>query len=228
MRHLKSGRKLNRTASHRKAMLANLSTSILDKERVVTTVAKAKEVRGVVERLITHAKRGTLNSIRLASKTVKDKTVLKKLFDDIAPGYSERAGGYTRIVKIGTRKGDNAELSLIELVGRNEPEGTRRKKKKSTAKKGSKSVKKKIPPAAAGEVKKEKTEAEAAEPHVDRTDSETAPAAEAPATQEVKKKSGAENEIESKEETPDTSSPDSESENTPPEPQNSENDTKDE
>jgi large subunit ribosomal protein L17 len=112
-------------------MLANLATSILDKERVVTTVAKAKEVRGVVERLITYGKKGgnNIGAIRRAAKTVRDKTVLKKLFDDIALSYQDREGGYTRIVKLGERRGDNAEMSIIELVGRNGDEPRRRDKK---------------------------------------------------------------------------------------------------
>ncbi len=134
MRHLNSGRKLGRTASHRKAMLANLATSVLDKERVTTTLAKAKEVRGVVERLITYGKKGNLHGIRLAARSVKDKDVLKKLFDDIAPTYKEREGGYTRIVKLGERRGDNAELSIIELVGRGGDEPRRRKKKRAASK----------------------------------------------------------------------------------------------
>ena len=92
MRHLVSGRKLNRTASHRRAMLSNLAVSILDKERVTTTLAKAKEVRGVVERLITYGKKGDLHAIRLAARRINDKTVLKKLFDEIAPA--------TKIVKV--------------------------------------------------------------------------------------------------------------------------------
>ncbi len=135
MRHLMSGRKLNRTYSHRKAMLSNLAMSILDKERVTTTVSKAKEVRSLVERLITYSKRGGLHSIRLAARTINDKTILKKLFDEIGPSYKDREGGYTRIVKIGERRGDNAEMSIIELVGRDGDEPRRRKKKKSGAKK---------------------------------------------------------------------------------------------
>jgi large subunit ribosomal protein L17 len=115
-------------------MLANLATSVLDKERVTTTLAKAKEVRGVVERLITYGKKGSLHGIRLAARSVKDKDVLKKLFDDIAPMYKEREGGYTRIVKLGERRGDNAELSIIELVGREGDEPRRRKKKKAAPK----------------------------------------------------------------------------------------------
>ncbi|MFP4163547.1 MAG: 50S ribosomal protein L17 [Chitinispirillaceae bacterium] len=136
MRHLVSGRKLNRTTSHRKAMLSNLAVSILDKERVTTTLAKAKEVRGVVERLITYGKKGNdLHAIRLAARRINNKTVLKKLFEDIAPSYKEREGGYTRIIKVGDRKGDNAAMSIIELVGRGGPDAVRKKKKKSKAKK---------------------------------------------------------------------------------------------
>jgi large subunit ribosomal protein L17 len=135
MRHLVSGRKLNRTASHRRAMLSNLAVSILDKERVTTTLAKAKEVRSVVERLITYGKKGDLNSIRIAARRINDKTVLKKLFDDIAQGYKEREGGYTRIIKINNRKGDNAQMSIIELVGRGTSDAVRKRKKKEKAKK---------------------------------------------------------------------------------------------
>jgi large subunit ribosomal protein L17 len=111
-------------------MLANLATSILDKERVTTTVHKAKEVRGVVERLITYGKKGDLHHIRLAARTIRDKDVLKKLFDDIAGTYKDREGGYTRVLKLGERRGDNAELSIIELVGRNGDDQRKRKKKK--------------------------------------------------------------------------------------------------
>jgi large subunit ribosomal protein L17 len=132
MRHLVSGRKLNRTASHRKAMLSNLAISILDKERVTTTLVKAKEVRSVVERLITYGKKGDLHAIRLAARRINNKTVLKKLFDDIAPTYKDREGGYTRIVKVGERKGDNAMMSIIELVGRNGQQAVRKRKKKTS------------------------------------------------------------------------------------------------
>ena len=135
MRHLVEGRKLNRTASHRRAMLTNMAVSILDKERITTTLPKAKEVRRVVERLITYGKKGDLHAIRLAERRIKDKTILKKLFDDIAPGYKERVGGYTRIIKLGERKGDNAPLSIIELTGRGNPDAVRKGKKKAKAKK---------------------------------------------------------------------------------------------
>jgi len=137
MRHLVSGRKLNRTASHRRAMLSNLAISILDKERVTTTVAKAKEVRGVVERLITYGKKGDLHAIRMAARRVNDARILKKLFDDIAPSYKDRDGGYTRVLKTEDRKGDCAPMAIIELVGRGHNDAVRKrggaKKKKASA-----------------------------------------------------------------------------------------------
>jgi len=134
MRHLNSVNKLNKTASHRHAMLANLSMSILDKERCITTLAKAKVVRSVVERLITQAKKGGLHNMRTAAKIVRDKAILKKLFTDIAPSYKDREGGYTRILKLDERPGDNALLCIIELTGRNSQElALARKKKKRTA-----------------------------------------------------------------------------------------------
>jgi large subunit ribosomal protein L17 len=129
MRHLVSGRKLNRTASHRRAMLSNMAVSILDKERITTTLTKAKEVRCVVERLITYGKKGDIHGIRLAARRINDKTVLKKLFDDIAPSYKGREGGYTRIIKLDQRKGDNTQMSIIELVGRGRPDAIRKSKK---------------------------------------------------------------------------------------------------
>lgn len=116
MRHKKKGRKLGRTASHRRALLKNLAMAFFKKGSIVTTQAKAKEMRKVVEPLITLAKKGTLPSIRLASKTIEDKKVLKKLFEEIGPRYKERPGGYTRIIKIGPRQGDAAPMAIFELV----------------------------------------------------------------------------------------------------------------
>ena len=116
MRHQNSGRKLNRTPSHRKAMFANMATSLFEHERIKTTDAKAKEIRRVAEKLVTLAKKGDVSARRLVARTVRDPEVLKKLFEDIGPRYAERAGGYTRIVKIGPRAGDNAPMSLVELV----------------------------------------------------------------------------------------------------------------
>jgi len=116
MRHRKNGRKLNRTASHRRAMLRNMATSLFEHERIETTQAKAKELRPYAERLITLAKRGDLHARRLAAAKVRDRAVVGKLFDEIGPRYQDRPGGYTRILKLGARKGDAADMALIELV----------------------------------------------------------------------------------------------------------------
>ena len=117
MRHRKKGRQLSRTRSHRKATLRNLATSLFRHERIETTTAKAKELRPFTERLITLARRGDVHARRLAATKIQDREVLGKLFDEIAPRYIERPGGYTRVLKLGNRKGDAAEMSLIELVG---------------------------------------------------------------------------------------------------------------
>lgn len=117
MRHLKSGRKLGRNSSHRKATLANMAASLLEHKSIITTTPKAKEARGVVERLITFAKRGDLASRRRVLRTIRNKELVKELFEEIAPKYAERPGGYTRVIKIGSRKGDNAPLAIFELVG---------------------------------------------------------------------------------------------------------------
>ena len=116
MRHRKSGRKLNRTASHRKAMLGNMATSLFLHERIQTTTPKAKELRPFAEKLITLAKRGDLAARRQAARTIKDAEVLGKLFSELGPRFAERDGGYTRILHVGKRTGDNAPISLIELV----------------------------------------------------------------------------------------------------------------
>ena len=117
MRHRKSGRKLGRTASHRKATLANLSMALFEHTSIKTTLSKAKEARRTVERLITFAKRGDLHARRQVARTINDKLVLKKLFEEIAPKYADRNGGYTRIISLGQRQGDGAELAILELVG---------------------------------------------------------------------------------------------------------------
>ncbi len=116
MRHRKKGRKLSRTASHKKATMRNMAASLFRHGRIETTTAKAKELRPYAERLITLAKRGDLHARRLAATKIQDRQVLGSLFDDIGPRFSERPGGYTRILKLGNRKGDAAEMSLIELV----------------------------------------------------------------------------------------------------------------
>ena len=116
MRHRKKGRKLSRSPSHRRATLRNMATNLFLHERIETTTAKAKELRPYAERLITLARRGDVHSRRLAGRKIQDRNALGKLFDDIAPRFAERPGGYTRILKLGHRKGDAADMSLIELV----------------------------------------------------------------------------------------------------------------
>jgi large subunit ribosomal protein L17 len=116
VRHRKKGRQLSRTRSHRKATMRNLATSLFRHGRIETTTAKAKELRPYAERLITLARRGDVHARRLAAMKIQDRDVLGKLFDEIAPRYMERPGGYTRVLKLGNRKGDAAEMSLIELV----------------------------------------------------------------------------------------------------------------
>lgn len=109
-------RRLGRPTDHRKAMLRNLVTSLLDKGKIVTTVTRAKETRSLAEKMITLAKRGDLHSRRMVLAFVNDETVVKNLFDNIAPKYMDREGGYTRIVRIGPRRGDAAEMAILELV----------------------------------------------------------------------------------------------------------------
>ncbi len=118
MRHLKKGRKLNRTASHRRALFRNMSTALLKHEQITTTLPKAKELRGVVEKLITLAKKDTLHNRRKAYGYVMDDSVVKKLFDVLGPRYEKRPGGYTRVIQAGFRHGDSAAMGVIELVDR--------------------------------------------------------------------------------------------------------------
>jgi len=120
MNHRKTGRRLGRTSSHRKALLRNMVTSLLQHEQIRTTDAKAKELRGVAERMITLGKRGTLHARRQALEMLRSKEVASKVFDVLAARYSERPGGYTRVIKIGQRTGDAAPMSIIELVDREE------------------------------------------------------------------------------------------------------------
>jgi large subunit ribosomal protein L17 len=117
MRHRNYGRKLSRNTEHRRALLRNLVTSLILEERIQTTVAKAKAARGVAERLISLGKRGDLHARRLAARTCMTAPAVSKLFDDLAKRYATRPGGYTRIVHTGWRKGDGADMALLELVG---------------------------------------------------------------------------------------------------------------
>jgi large subunit ribosomal protein L17 len=120
MRHNVKGRKLGRTASHRKATLNSLITSLLKHKRIKTTLAKAKETRGFAEKLVTKARKGDLNAKKLVMERIKDKEVVKELFAEIIPKIGERAGGYTRVVKLGYRMGDAAQMAILELVDYNE------------------------------------------------------------------------------------------------------------
>ena len=119
MRHQKRGRKFNRTASHRKAMMSNLASALILHKRIQTTDAKGKELRGFVERLVTYAKQGDVHGRRLIQKKIKGKRakqIANILIHEIAPNYEDRNGGYTRIMKLNHRKNDNASVSLIEFV----------------------------------------------------------------------------------------------------------------
>jgi large subunit ribosomal protein L17 len=138
MRHLKAGRKLSRSDSHRWAMLRNMVTSLFDKNRILTTDAKAKEARPLAERMITFAKRGGLHARRQVLRFVTREEIVEKLFVTIGPSFKDRAGGYTRILKVGRRRGDAAPLSILELVNAPEAEvkeeadekGKKKRKKK--------------------------------------------------------------------------------------------------
>ena len=132
MRHRKTIIKLNRTASHRNALMSNLATQLFEHKKILTTKAKAKAAGPVVERLITFAKKGDLASRRQVLKTMRDKVVVKQLFVEIAPTFENRSGGYTRIIKLGQRQGDGAEMAFLELVGF---EGVRKEKKGKESKK---------------------------------------------------------------------------------------------
>lgn len=124
MRHRKSGRKLNRNSSHRKAMFRNMSASLFEHEVIKTTVAKAKELRGVAEPLITLAKEDSVHNRRIAFSRLRDKAAVGKLFSELGPRYESRPGGYIRILKCGYRPGDNAPMAYVELVDRPQAEAT--------------------------------------------------------------------------------------------------------
>lgn len=118
MRHAKQGRKLNRTSSHRKAMFANMAVSLITHEQIKTTLPKAKELKPIMDKLITLGKRGDLHSRRQAASQLQDQAAVRKLFDVLAARYTERPGGYSRVLKAGFRFGDNAPVAIIELVDR--------------------------------------------------------------------------------------------------------------
>ena len=140
MRHKKDVKKLGRKSKARKALLRNLATSLIKEKKIKTTLAKAKELRRFAEHLITFAKRGDLNARRHVSRFITEKGVVKELFEEVAPKFIERNGGYTRIVKIGTRSGDAAQMAFIELL---EFESYFKKKKEAATEKKQKSKEKK-------------------------------------------------------------------------------------
>lgn len=140
MRHQLKGKKLNRTASHRKATLRSLSIALIKNERIVTTTTKAKELRRIIEPIITRAKEDNTHNRREVFSFLHDNKSISKLFDEIAPKCASRPGGYTRVIKLGTRQGDGAEIAVIELVDYNDvrPDTAGAKKKKRTRRAGAK------------------------------------------------------------------------------------------
>jgi len=133
MRHQVKGRKLRRPTAHRLALLRNLVTSFLEKERIRTTLAKAKEVRPLAEKMITLGKRGTLHARRQVISFVRKESVVVKVFDDLGPRFGQRPGGYSRIVKLGRRMGDGAQMAMLELVGSEYKKKAKKKKDKDKA-----------------------------------------------------------------------------------------------
>ena len=143
MRHLKAGRKFGRTSAHRKALFRNLVQALIKRERICTTLAKAKELRGKAEKTITLGKKGTLHARRQAFKLAPAKEAVQKVFGPLAERYANRPGGYTRIIRIGHRKGDDAPMAFIELVDR-EGEAKVSSKEKTAPKKEAKDTKPKV------------------------------------------------------------------------------------
>jgi large subunit ribosomal protein L17 len=172
MRHQRSGRKLNRTPAHRRALLRNLSRALIMNERIETTITKAKTLRPFVEHLITLAKKGGLANERLAQRDISSRVLLDKLFNDIGKRVSDRPGGYTRILRLHNRPGDNAPMALIELVDRKIEE--KKEEKKDTTAKTDKGA------------KVEKTEKSAKVEKVEKVDTKRKPAAKAEAASKKK------------------------------------------
>lgn len=134
MRHLNQGRKLNRTSAHRKALFKNLVLALIHHERIQTTDAKAKEMRRFADRMVTLGKQGDLAAHRRAFAFLQSHEAVKKLFDEIAPRFKDRNGGYTRVIKFGVRRGDAAPISVIEFTGNEERAATKKPRKKSVKK----------------------------------------------------------------------------------------------
>ncbi len=158
MRHAMRGRKLGRTSAHRKALFRNQLQSLVLTERIITTLPKAKELRPIAEKVITRGKHGTVHDRRWALRWLSDRDLVKKLFDDIAPRFTERPGGYLRIVKLGPRQGDGAEMAVIELVEREAVAAPAEAPKETKAKREPKAVKEPKPKKEAGAKKPAKKE----------------------------------------------------------------------
>ena len=167
MRHRVAGRKLSRHTQHRELMFRNMLVSLLQHERIRTTLAKGKELRGWADRIISLGKQGTLHARRRAFALLRDKGIVKKLFDEIAPKFKDREGGYTRVYKLGWRQGDGAPLSLVELVTYAAPE----EKKKSTIKRAKEALEK-VTPKRKGKVEKKEKEKEKKEKKVKKEEKE--------------------------------------------------------
>ena len=159
MRHAVRGRKLGRTSSHREALFRNQLQSLVEKEKIVTTLPKAKELRPIAERVITRGKHGTVHDRRWVLRWVLKRDLVKKVFDDIAPRFQQRPGGYLRIVKLGPRQGDGAEMAVLELVERESVAATPEPAEEKKGKKGA--AKKAAQPKAEAKEKGEEKEAKA-------------------------------------------------------------------
>ncbi len=134
MRHNRAGRKLGRVSEHRRALFRNQLISLIKHERIITTLPKAKELRPIAERMVTLGRKNTVHARRLVNRWVADRDLIKKLFSEIAPRFATRPGGYTRIVKLGPRKGDGAELAILEFVDYKLPEAKKGKEEKGKKK----------------------------------------------------------------------------------------------
>jgi large subunit ribosomal protein L17 len=184
MRHGKAGKKLGRTPSHRKAMFRNMVTSLLDHERIVTTQVKAKEIGRLTEKMITLGKRGDLHARRQAVAYIRSNEVVKKLFSEYAQRYAARDGGYTRVLKLEPRAGDNAPMAMVELVDRpiTEPKDQSSKSKEKAKEKAAKEAK----PKKEAKAKKEPKESKAKEEKAEKE--EAKPKKKAPAEKTAEKK----------------------------------------
>jgi large subunit ribosomal protein L17 len=184
MRHGKAGKKLGRTPSHRKAMFRNMVTSLLDHERIVTTQVKAKEIGRLTEKMITLGKRGDLHARRQAVAYIRSNEVVKKLFSEYAQRYAARDGGYTRVLKLEPRAGDNAPMAMVELVDRpiTEPKDQSSKSKEKAKEKAAKEAK----PKKEAKAKKEPKESKAKEEKAEKE--EAKPKKKAPAKKTAEKK----------------------------------------